>query len=302
MNEKSPRFSFGLPVRNGERAIRRTFDSLLAQDFEDIEVVVSDNASTDSTPKICEEYAARDPRVRFQPNDRDLGQIENFNRAYRFSQGEIFRWIGCGDVIAPGYARRCVEALDANPGVVGATTGWRFVDEQGAEHSLPFHGERIESTRLLRRLDRFLWFMQNNRLLFDPMYSALRRSALEKTRMLRIHHYPDLLLAMELALLGPYCHVEEVLSTREMPRSEECYAVLWPRWHPSLRAPRGFQNTRKYLSFFDVLMEQDLPRSTRTAGAGLVLYYWARERPLYFLRRVRGRLARMRSRHADRRR
>ena len=63
-----PRVSFAIPVRNGEQFIGRALDSLLDQDFADFEVVVCDNASTDSTPDIVQRYAERDPRVRYVRN------------------------------------------------------------------------------------------------------------------------------------------------------------------------------------------------------------------------------------------
>ena len=111
--ERPPRLSFGLAVWNGEDTIRQCLDSLLAQDFTDFEVVVSDNASTDGTSQILEEYAARDPRIRVSRNQENIGQIENVNLVCRQSRGEYFRWIGVSDWLEPHYASRCVEALDA---------------------------------------------------------------------------------------------------------------------------------------------------------------------------------------------
>jgi len=56
--------SLGLPVFNGEDYLRDCIDAILAQSFRDFELVISDNASTDSTGRICREYAAYDPRIR----------------------------------------------------------------------------------------------------------------------------------------------------------------------------------------------------------------------------------------------
>ena len=97
MPEPPPRVSFGLPVRNEEKCIRRCLDSILAQTFTDFEVVVCDNASTDGTRKILEKYAARDSRVRLFLNEENIGQIENCNLVVRVSRGEYFSWIGAND-------------------------------------------------------------------------------------------------------------------------------------------------------------------------------------------------------------
>jgi glycosyltransferase involved in cell wall biosynthesis len=117
-----PRVSFGIPVRNGGSFLGRALDSLLAQDFDDFEIVVCDNASTDKTPEVMQRYAERDPRVRCILNEEDIGQIENFNRVYELSRGEFFRWMGADDWLEPAYARKCVAVLDTRPDAVGATT------------------------------------------------------------------------------------------------------------------------------------------------------------------------------------
>src|SRR5262245_8709621 len=61
----SPRLSIGLPVYNGERYLAEAFDCFLAQSFQDFEIIICDNASTDRTAEICRSYAQRDPRIRY---------------------------------------------------------------------------------------------------------------------------------------------------------------------------------------------------------------------------------------------
>ena len=70
MSSTTPRVSIGMPVYNGQRFLREVLDSILAQTFADFELIISDNGSTDETESICREYAARDPRVSYHPNDR----------------------------------------------------------------------------------------------------------------------------------------------------------------------------------------------------------------------------------------
>jgi glycosyltransferase involved in cell wall biosynthesis len=64
VTELTPRVSIGLPAYNGEWYLAPALDSLLAQDFDDFELLISDNASTDGTGDISRDYAARDPRIR----------------------------------------------------------------------------------------------------------------------------------------------------------------------------------------------------------------------------------------------
>ena len=60
----TPRLSIGLPVFNGQDYLASAIESILAQTYSDFELIISDNASTDNTPAICDEYARRDNRVR----------------------------------------------------------------------------------------------------------------------------------------------------------------------------------------------------------------------------------------------
>ncbi|MGI0492602.1 glycosyltransferase family 2 protein [Alkalinema pantanalense CENA528] len=117
MSEALPRVSIGIPVYNGEAFLRDCLDSLLNQTFSDFELVISDNASTDSTETICREYAARDKRIRYYRNDHNIGPIVNFDRVFRLARGEYFKWAAHDDVCAPEWLERCVTVLDQNPQV-----------------------------------------------------------------------------------------------------------------------------------------------------------------------------------------
>src|SRR5690349_10600288 len=127
---KSPRVSIGMPVRNGQKYIREAMDSILAQTFSDLELIVCDNASTDATEQIVREYAARDPRVRYHKNERDVGPAGNHNIAFGLARGEFFRWHAHDDLIGPEYLAKCVELLDKDAGIVLAHTRTQIVDEK----------------------------------------------------------------------------------------------------------------------------------------------------------------------------
>jgi len=71
--------------------------------------------------------------------------------------------------------------------------------------------------------------LQNGELLFDPIYSLLRRDALERSGMLPINRWTDRLLALELCLIGPFCHLDDFLAMRRDAR--EPRNVRIERWH-----------------------------------------------------------------------
>ena len=87
MTVERPKVSIGLPVYNGERYLAAALDGILRQTFEDFEIVISDNASTDRTREICSEYCKKDGRIRYSRNDTNIGSARNFNRVFELSRG-----------------------------------------------------------------------------------------------------------------------------------------------------------------------------------------------------------------------
>jgi len=126
-----PRMSIGLPVFNGGRFLKDTVDSVLAQTFDDFELIISDNASTDDTEEIARAYAARDQRVRYFRNEANLGAAKNFNRVFELARGEYFKWTAHDDICAPSFLLRCIEVLDRDPSVTLCYTRQIDIDEQG---------------------------------------------------------------------------------------------------------------------------------------------------------------------------
>ena len=260
------------PVRNGEKAIRRTLNGVLGQTFEDIEIVISDNASSDQTQLICEEYASRDARVRYLRNETDVGQIENFNSVLRRAHGEYFRWIGTGDQIDPCYASLCVAELDRHEDFIGVTSEFQFRGPGGELIYEPFHGKRMESKMPLCRLARFLWFSESNRGFFDPIYGTFRRHVLMDTALLQINVYADHLLALEICLCGPFRHLEAVLATRSLPEFTDNEALA-QRCHPSLAGQGTRSKTRLLLERRRVIIEMGWGARRRLVAYGLLVYY-----------------------------
>jgi glycosyltransferase involved in cell wall biosynthesis len=213
----APLVSFGLPVYNPhEPYLRQLLDSLLAQDIQNIEVVISDNDSDNGTQKICEEYASRDPRVQYHRNPKNIGQVDNFNKVLELAQGKYFRWIGSDDWLEPDYARRCVEVLEAEDkkNFIGVTTYYDFNFNDGQRYYREYQGEHLDSPLPYVRFERMVWFMTADFGFIDPIYTMMRREALLKTRLLQ--HIPsmDQVLAVELSLLGSFAHVPACLAHR----------------------------------------------------------------------------------------
>src|SRR5258705_13293096 len=128
-----PSVSVGLPVYNGERYLPEALDATLGQSYEDFELIICDNASTDQTGSICLEYAARDSRIRYFRNETNVGPNPNFNRTLQLARAPLFRWAAHDDVVAPDYLGACVGLLQATPDAVVCQSHVKIIDLNGRE-------------------------------------------------------------------------------------------------------------------------------------------------------------------------
>ena len=203
----TPTVSIGLPVRNGAAFVAEAIESILAQTFPDFELVISDNASTDRTPEICQTYAAADRRIRFYRQERNIGAAQNFNLVFRRSSGKYFKWAAHDDLIHPTYLARCLAALEADPeaslcqSMVEIVYGHNIVREV-YDHSAFGTERRRQSDRLAARL-------RARRC--TEVFGLIRREALHGTALIADHVGADRTLLIELALRGRFVGVPEVL-------------------------------------------------------------------------------------------
>ena len=213
--ERLPRVSLGMPVYNAERYIEEALGALLAQTFNDFEIVISDNASTDRTEEICRTYAAKDERIRYIRNRVNYGVISNFNSVFRVSHGEYFKWCASDDLCAPDYLSRAVAVLDEDPSVVLVFSLIAGIDEDGRRRGLP-PGQIIDRDSpetvsspdpviRFRKLLRHIWWVD------AAFYGLMRADVLGQTSLHRYQRSGDQLLVTEMALKGRLYEIPDVM-------------------------------------------------------------------------------------------
>lgn len=119
--EKFPKVLIGIPVYNAESFIPTTLDSLLAQTYENFEIIISDNGSTDATPQVIHDYMRRDSRIRYIQQSYNLGVVDNLNFVLEEAQrteGEYFMWSCADDWKAPTFLEKAVSVLEEHPNVI----------------------------------------------------------------------------------------------------------------------------------------------------------------------------------------
>src|SRR5690242_13446578 len=131
---RQPKVSICIPSYNAAKFLPAAIDSVLAQDFTDFEVFVSDDASDDETPKICRGYG--DPRFRVIRSERRLGQSGNWNRCLDVANGEYVILLHADDQLLPGFLERAVAALDAHEDVGLVHCAVQYIGERGEPRAL----------------------------------------------------------------------------------------------------------------------------------------------------------------------
>jgi glycosyltransferase involved in cell wall biosynthesis len=261
--------SVGLPVYNGERYLGEAMDAVLGQTYRGLELIISDNASTDGTEQICREYVAADPRVRYYRNIRNRGAARNFNRVFDLSRGEYFKWVAVDDLIATDNIERCVEALESKPRAVLAYTLADHIDAAGQVFSsngvlrpVGFRGDRV--ARFKQLLGRF----SEDLGVSAPMilFGTYRRAALASVRPMGGYFASDLVLLAELALIGEFVEIpDRLLSIRIHPGASSwpdtwSYESIMEFYDPEVSglANRAFQMQRYHLEYFNAVARSDL--------------------------------------------
>ncbi len=227
----SPRLSIGLPVYNGENYLAEAIESLLGQTYDDFELIISDNASSDRTEDICRHYEAQDQRIRYIRQPHNIGGAPNHNYLVGQARGELFKWAAHDDLYARDLLQRCVEALDKFPHVILAHSWTATVDGHGDIIAPIRYTLATASSSAPERFRSMLHDVGG-----DDDGGVIRMSVLRRTALLGSFHHSDRTLVAELALHGPFYQVPDWLYFR--------------RDHPE-RAERAFVTVRSWCANLD---------------------------------------------------
>jgi glycosyltransferase involved in cell wall biosynthesis len=176
---ESPLVSIGLPVYNGEDYLHLALDLLLTQDYENFELIISDNASTDRTPEICQEYVAKDSRIRYIRQPENRGSTANFNVLLTEARGDYFMWAATDDLWDKSFIKTLLHALVSHPQCVLAFCHYSFINE-AAEPIERMGSKSIDygSRTRLGRLIKLCWYYDDG-----CFYGLFKREAIKDLRV-----------------------------------------------------------------------------------------------------------------------
>jgi glycosyltransferase involved in cell wall biosynthesis len=206
--------TIGMPVCNGAAYISDAIDSILTQTYDDFELLISDNASSDATAEICLRYSKRDPRIRYVRQQANIGANPNHTYVFRHSTSPYFKWAAHDDLLAPTFIEKCVQVLDGDEGIVNCTPDTLPIGEDSSPVQRSFHdGENIGDLGSTDVVQRFAAAVLHAHWC-EQIYGVTRRTALQRTSIMPSYVGGNKVLVVELGLLGRYCLLHESLFYR----------------------------------------------------------------------------------------
>ena len=199
-----------MPVFNSERYLEQSVGSICAQTYNDFELVICDNASTDKTADICRDYAARDKRIRYFRNETNIGAPGNFNRVFQLCRGRYHKWSTADDFMDATLLAKSIDVLDREPGVVLCYPKTVLVNEHN--ELLSYYEDNLHlqdhssSKRFIQLLDTIG--------LCNAHLGLIRREALSRTALIGPQLGSDIHLLAELSLHGRFFVLPEFLYFR----------------------------------------------------------------------------------------
>ncbi|MBC8481199.1 MAG: glycosyltransferase family 2 protein [Planctomycetes bacterium] len=207
-----PRVTIGLPVHNGQSFIAEAIESVMTQTFTDLELLISDNASTDATPDICREFEKKDKRIKYLRNENNIGAVQNFNNLVALSTGTYFKWLAADNGLKPTFVEKSVILLDNNPEVILVTS--KYIQRDEVANSWRFFDYDHDLTAL-KPVERFRQLLSRKGLVCDrsnlPIWALMRKSQLQKTPLLGSFIGCDDCLLLDLAIRGEFAQLPQRL-------------------------------------------------------------------------------------------
>ena len=270
----APTLSIGMPVYNGARWLKESVGCLLAQSFDDFELVIADNASTDDTETICRHLAENDRRIRYHRNSTNIGVFQNYDRVFHLSSSRYFKWASCNDICLDGFLEKCVAVLEARPDVVLAYPKAILIFAPPGEEEYAQEYDDNLNLEHDRPSSRFREYL-NREKINNVMNGVMRTDALRHTALNRPLPGSDISMIAELSLRGKFVEIPDRLFVRRMtPDTTILLMGQSSKAHGYLHQPDNVQRLRLHSYRFVTTWRAPIP-------IGEKLRVW-----LYLLRRV----------------
>lgn len=218
-----PLVSIGMPLYNNASTIEKSINSIRNQTWANIEIVISDDGSSDETYQICSQLAQQDKRIKLFRQQKNL-YYQNFRFVLEKASAEYFMWAAGDDYWRPSYIEANLQILLERPDVVGSVSRCLFLQKgrplKLAEGTYPLLGNPKENIEAFLRKP-----IDNTR-----MYGVFRREALLSSFPKRRFHAYDWALSAATLRYGKHYEVDRILMRRDKTPTEN-YSLSVNRDH-----------------------------------------------------------------------
>ena len=254
----------GLPVYNSERYVRQSLDSLLAQTFRDFVLIISDNASTDGTAQICQQYAALDKRVKYFRNETNIGNPRNINRVAELTESRYLKWSTADDFWQPSFLEQALEVLERDETIALCYPQAVLVDADGRN---PQDYDDVLHLMQSDPADRFVALLNRIKLAHQHL-GLIRMAHLRQTHLLGTYVASDINLLAELSLYGRFFELPDRVFFRRFHKDSGSWKRgdaehEGRRYHASNARNIGLNKWHRHLGFFPAVHSSPLPWNSK---------------------------------------
>jgi len=213
---EKPLISVGMPIFNEARFLRETLEAIVNQDYPNIELIISDNASTDATGQICREYAEKYDWICYHRFKTNEGPAKNFDYVLKSATGKYFMWAAGHDLWSANYLSACVDMLESHPKAMIAYGGSNWINDHGEPFGREFGWIDTRGMDVIARYFAVLWGNMH------PILGVIRTDALRACPIINTVG-TDLIILSHLVLQGDFVHAVEASWSRREFRTENSY-------------------------------------------------------------------------------
>ncbi len=131
INRDQPLISVCMPVYNGENFIIEAIESVLNQSYNNFEIIISDDCSKDKTEEICRSFTAKDKRISYIRQEKNIGANENYNYVRQIARGVYFTQLAQDDLLEKDFLKITSKYLDSHPNCIIVTGDFESIDQDG---------------------------------------------------------------------------------------------------------------------------------------------------------------------------
>ncbi len=205
-----------MPVFNEAHFLQQSLDSLVQQDYPNIELIISDNASTDDTESICRKYAAKYDWIYYHRFNENRGAARNFIYVLKSATGQYFMWAAGHDLWANNYLISCVEILESHSEAVIAYGSSQWINEDNNSFGREYGWVDTRGMDVIARF--FTTFWGN----MHPILGVIRKQALDDCPLINVVG-SDLIILTNLILKGDFVHAIQTSWSRREFRIESTH-------------------------------------------------------------------------------